>query len=39
MEGKRAAMFGGVTESGCYSDDLYVVDLHVRRSAVHVVSM
>ena len=39
MEGKRAAMFGGSTEPGCYSYDLYIVDLHGRRSAVHVVSV
>ena len=39
VEGKRAAMFGGTTESGCYFDDLYIVDLHGRRSSVHVVSV
>ena len=35
VEGKRAAMFGGITPSSLWSDDLYIVDLE-RHSVVSV---
>ena len=36
VEGTRAAMFGGSTQSSFCSDDLYIVDLHGRSSVVSV---